>query len=60
MTDWKQVISEVHRVLKTNGLFLFDTINRNLKSRLIMIWLLEDILKQIPPGWEHPSFLSEG
>ncbi|MDH6062316.1 bifunctional 2-polyprenyl-6-hydroxyphenol methylase/3-demethylubiquinol 3-O-methyltransferase UbiG [Umezakia ovalisporum] len=51
VTDWKQVISEVHRVLKTNGLFLFDTINRNLKSRLIMIWLLEDILKQIPPGF---------
>ncbi|MBE9200575.1 MULTISPECIES: bifunctional 2-polyprenyl-6-hydroxyphenol methylase/3-demethylubiquinol 3-O-methyltransferase UbiG [unclassified Nodularia (in: cyanobacteria)] len=50
VTDWRKVIAEVHRVLKTNGLFFFDTINRTFKSKLIMIWLLEDILKQIPPG----------
>ncbi|MDB9344080.1 bifunctional 2-polyprenyl-6-hydroxyphenol methylase/3-demethylubiquinol 3-O-methyltransferase UbiG [Nodularia spumigena CS-586/05] len=50
VTDWQKVISEAHRVLKTNGLFFFDTINRSFKSKLIMIWLLEDIVKQIPPG----------
>lgn len=48
--DWKKVISEAYRVLKKDGLFLFDTINRNFKSKFIMIWLLEDTLKHIPPG----------
>lgn len=45
-----QVIAEVHRVLKPNGLFLFDTINRTFKSKLVMIWLLENILMQIDRG----------
>ncbi|MDZ8085869.1 MAG: bifunctional 2-polyprenyl-6-hydroxyphenol methylase/3-demethylubiquinol 3-O-methyltransferase UbiG [Nostoc sp. DedQUE12b] len=48
--DWKKVFSEAYRVLKQDGLFLFDTINRNFKSKFIMIWLLEDTLKHIPPG----------
>lgn len=48
--DWVKVISEAYRVLKKDGLFLFDTINRNFKSKFIMIWLLEDTLKRIPPG----------
>ena len=46
----KQVISEVYRVLKPNGLFFFDTINRNFKSKLVMIWLLENIFVQINRG----------
>ncbi|HAX80550.1 MAG TPA: 3-demethylubiquinone-9 3-O-methyltransferase [Cyanobacteria bacterium UBA11372] len=46
----EQVISEVYRVLKPNGLFLFDTINRTFKSKLVMIWLLENILMQIDRG----------
>lgn len=45
-----QTVSEIYRVLKPNGLFLFDTINRNLKSKFIMIWLLENLLKEIPQG----------
>ncbi|MUG98817.1 3-demethylubiquinone-9 3-O-methyltransferase [Scytonema sp. UIC 10036] len=50
VNDWQKVILEAYKVLNTNGLFLFDTINRTLKSRLIMIWLLEDIFKQLPDG----------
>jgi len=46
----EQVISEVYRVLKPDGLFLFDTINRTFKSKLVMIWLLENILRQIERG----------
>ena len=33
-----------------SGIFLFDTINRTFKSRLIMIWLLEYVKKEIPKG----------
>jgi 2-polyprenyl-6-hydroxyphenyl methylase/3-demethylubiquinone-9 3-methyltransferase len=48
--DWEKAISEIYRVLNKNGIFLFDTINKTFKSKFIMIWLLEDILKQIPRG----------
>lgn len=50
-----KVIQEIHRVLKPQGMFFFDTINRTFKSKLVMIWLLENILRQIPCGihdWE--------
>lgn len=45
-----KTISEIFRVLKPRGLFFFDTINKNLKSRIVMIWLLENILREIPHG----------
>lgn len=45
-----RVISEIYRILKPQGLFFFDTINRNFKSKVIMIWLLENILREIPRG----------
>ncbi len=48
--DPKQAIAEIARVLKPGGMFCFDTINRTVRSRLIMIWLLENLLRQIPPG----------
>lgn len=50
VADLKQTIAEIHRVLKPGGIFFFDTINRTFKSQLIMIWLLEDILQEIPRG----------
>jgi 2-polyprenyl-6-hydroxyphenyl methylase / 3-demethylubiquinone-9 3-methyltransferase len=40
--EWRQVIAEVSRVLKPGGLFLFDTINRTLKSKLNFIFGLQD------------------
>lgn len=48
--DVAKVIAEVERVLKPGGVFLFDTINKTFKSKLIMIWLLEYIKKEIPKG----------
>ncbi|NJO78587.1 MAG: 3-demethylubiquinone-9 3-O-methyltransferase [Cyanobacteria bacterium RM1_2_2] len=48
--DVNQVIAEISRILKPNGLFFFDTINRNFKSRLVMIWLMENILGEIERG----------
>ena len=50
VTDPLRTMSEIGRVLKPGGLFCFDTINRTLRSRLIMIWLLEIGLRQIPVG----------
>lgn len=43
-------VAEISRVMKPGGLFCFDTINRTRRSRWIMIWLLEDILRMIPQG----------
>jgi len=45
-----QTLVEISRVLKPGGLFCFDTINRTWQSRLVMIWLLEDLLREIPQG----------
>jgi 2-polyprenyl-6-hydroxyphenyl methylase/3-demethylubiquinone-9 3-methyltransferase len=50
VADLDKTVSEIHRVLKPRGLFLFDTINRTLKSKIIMIWLLENLLSEIPKG----------
>ena len=43
-------VTEISRVLQPGGLFCFDTINRTWQSRWLMIWLLEDLLRQIPRG----------
>ena len=40
--EWEQVITEVGRVLTSNGLFLFDTINRTPKSKSTFIFGLQD------------------
>jgi 2-polyprenyl-6-hydroxyphenyl methylase/3-demethylubiquinone-9 3-methyltransferase len=40
--DWERVIAEVGRVLQSNGLFLFDTINRTSKSKVNFIFGLQD------------------
>ncbi|MBE9138715.1 3-demethylubiquinone-9 3-O-methyltransferase [Nodosilinea sp. LEGE 07088] len=51
----QDAIAEMSRVLKPGGRVCFDTINRTLRSRLVMIWLLETLLRQIPAGihdWE--------
>jgi 2-polyprenyl-6-hydroxyphenyl methylase/3-demethylubiquinone-9 3-methyltransferase len=50
VADLEQVIGEISRVLKPGGWFFFDTINRNLKSRMVMIWLMENLLGEIPRG----------
>ncbi len=50
VNNYQKVIAETYRVLKPKGLFLFDTLNRTVKSKVIMIWLMEDILKRLPKG----------
>lgn len=61
IADLKQTIHEIHRVLKPAGDFCFDTINRTFQFRVIIIWLLEDLLHEIPEGihdWE--KFITPG
>jgi 2-polyprenyl-6-hydroxyphenyl methylase / 3-demethylubiquinone-9 3-methyltransferase len=40
--DVRQVIAETARVLKPGGVYLYDTINRTLRSRLVVIELLQE------------------
>src|SRR6056297_1139617 len=42
VSDLQQVLREVARVLKPGGLFLFDTINRNIIARLVTVTVAED------------------
>jgi 2-polyprenyl-6-hydroxyphenyl methylase/3-demethylubiquinone-9 3-methyltransferase len=49
------VLSEVARVLRPGGLFLFDTINRNPVARLATITMAEDILRLLPKGTHDPA-----
>ena len=53
--DLDKVIAESARVLKPGGLFLFDTINRNLLARLVVINMAEDVLKLLPKGTHDPA-----
>lgn len=61
VTDLQQVLREVARVLKPEGLFLFDTINRNPLARLITITVAEDLLRILPKGTHDPAlFIKPG
>jgi 2-polyprenyl-6-hydroxyphenyl methylase / 3-demethylubiquinone-9 3-methyltransferase len=42
VSDVNQVISETARVLKPGGLYLFDTVNRTARSKLLAIKLMQD------------------
>ena len=42
VADLPRVIAEISRVLKPGGIFLYDTINRTLRSKLVMIKLLQE------------------
>jgi 2-polyprenyl-6-hydroxyphenyl methylase / 3-demethylubiquinone-9 3-methyltransferase len=48
------VIAECARALKPGGVFLYDTINRTLRSRLVAVWVLERALKVIPRNTHDP------
>jgi 2-polyprenyl-6-hydroxyphenyl methylase/3-demethylubiquinone-9 3-methyltransferase len=55
VSDLDRVLSEVARVLRPGGLFLFDTINRNPLARLATITMAEDILRLLPRGTHDPA-----
>ncbi len=55
VSDLGQVLQEVARVLKPGGLFLYDTINRNLVARLATITVAEDLFGLLPKGTHDPA-----
>jgi 2-polyprenyl-6-hydroxyphenyl methylase/3-demethylubiquinone-9 3-methyltransferase len=50
--DVDRVVTEIARVLKDGGVFFFDTINRTIASRMVMITLAQDwpLTHIAPPG----------
>ncbi|HEX5736334.1 MAG TPA: bifunctional 2-polyprenyl-6-hydroxyphenol methylase/3-demethylubiquinol 3-O-methyltransferase UbiG [Blastocatellia bacterium] len=46
--DLDRVVGEAARVLKPSGLFLYETINRTMVSRIVGVYLFERVLKLIP------------
>lgn len=50
VTDLGQTVREVGRVLRENGIFVFDTINRTWLARWVFIGLAEAVLGIIPKG----------
>ena len=50
-----KVLAETARVLRPGGLFCYDTINRNVLSRLVVITAAEDVLGLLPKGTHDPA-----
>jgi 2-polyprenyl-6-hydroxyphenyl methylase/3-demethylubiquinone-9 3-methyltransferase len=55
VADLNMVLSQVARVLRPGGVFLFDTINRNALARLVTITVAEDMLRLLPRGTHDPA-----
>ncbi|WP_300034736.1 bifunctional 2-polyprenyl-6-hydroxyphenol methylase/3-demethylubiquinol 3-O-methyltransferase UbiG [uncultured Roseobacter sp.] len=53
--DLPQVLAEVARVLRPGGLFLYDTINRNIIARTVVVTVAEDLLRLLPKGTHDPA-----
>ncbi|MEM9433068.1 MAG: bifunctional 2-polyprenyl-6-hydroxyphenol methylase/3-demethylubiquinol 3-O-methyltransferase UbiG [Pseudomonadota bacterium] len=55
VSDLNRTLSEIARVLRPGGVFLFDTINRNPVSRFVTITMAENILRLLPKGTHDPA-----
>jgi len=55
VSDLPKVLSEIARVLRPGGIFLFDTINRNPIARLATVTMAEDVLRLLPKGTHDPA-----
>lgn len=55
VADLDRVLAQVARVLRSGGLFLFDTINRNPVARFATITVAEDLLRLLPRGTHDPA-----
>ena len=55
VADLDRVLDEVQRVLKPDGVFLFDTINRTPLAALVIVHLGETIFRLLPRGTHDPA-----
>lgn len=55
VADLHKVMSEVARVLKPGGLFLYDTINRTAVARFVTVTMAEDVMGLLPRGTHDPT-----
>jgi len=55
VTDLHKIVSEVVRILRPDGLFLYDTINRNPLARLATVTIAEDVLRLMSRGTHDPQ-----
>lgn len=53
--DPVRVLTEVRRVLRPDGIFFFDTIDRNWFSRFVVVTMGEGVLRLLPRGTHDPS-----
>ena len=53
--DLNKLLAQVARVLCPGGVFVFDTINRNLLASLVIVKLAEKVLKLLPHGTHDPT-----
>jgi ubiquinone biosynthesis O-methyltransferase len=53
--DLQRVLSEVRRVLRPDGIFLFDTINRTRLASFLMVTVGENVIGLLPPGTHDPA-----
>mgnify|MGYP006433587781 CR=1 FL=1 len=55
VNDLPQVVSEIARVLRPDGLLCYDTINRNALASLTVVTMAEDVLRLLPRGTHDPD-----
>ena len=55
VADIDRVLDEIVRVLKPEGLFLFDTINRTRLAVFVIVHLGERVLRLLPRGTHDPA-----
>ena len=53
--DLKRVLFEVRRVLRPNGMFLFDTINRTRMASFLLVTIGENVIRLLPRGTHDPA-----
>jgi 2-polyprenyl-6-hydroxyphenyl methylase/3-demethylubiquinone-9 3-methyltransferase len=53
--DLGRVLDEVARVVTPDGLFLFDTINRNPVASFVAVTMAERVLRMLPQGTHDPD-----
>lgn len=48
------VIAEQVRVLRAGGVLGFETVNRTLRARMVLVWLGQGVLRLVPPRLHDP------